>query len=755
MSCYSKFLTRLGSVLILLAGFVVSGVESVTTHAATLETTIVGDAIVPAVTSFQEIGVLRKTKPIDADAILVKYTGSLQALTQEVDAKFTLTLDSILLAAIEAIRNNKEPDLAAQVIDKTLQRVFFQTILERITSVRDEFDSKSTAELGLKWDEATAAFEAIRGTAARENKVITADRQAIETGSNPGLDVQISDALARGKLALNKANATEDKIAIGIERQIIRLSMARVYYIGVLREIEGIVSNRDREVEEALEKQTEGEYFYRIIEQFVSIDNPAGNVLIKSQLTGSVFGVSVNELVSELSKGFIGRVKSELNANESSVGADRERAMIVAEEALLYANVFLPDLEVRLGSVAGNNLNNALNDLKNASNAGDVTRAGVARQSITDILSSYEDELVLAQYNKTNITSFLDPAILAFQTIGVLRKQNSIDADAITAEYVGELQQLTQFADEVYGLTLNNTILSAIADIKNGNRENLAAQVIDKTFQRVFGLTIYNRVTLVQNAFDSMPTDALELEWDRAFAAYQAIIGTATRENKVLSADRQTIETGSKPGLDSKVTVAFIRGRDALKKESADDRTNVAVEGEVIILSLVRSFFIGVLREVEGIIAHRDREIEEAQEKQIEGEFFYRIVEGFVSHDNPVGSNIVSAQLTGSAANVVADKIVSEINRGLIGRINTELDINAATVDSDRHQAVIAAENAFLYADIFLPDLELRLSALQRVKIENALRDLRDASSSNDENKASEARQAISLIIADYKDELI
>jgi len=38
-----------------------------------------------------------------------------------------------------------------------------------------------------------------------------------------------------------------------------------------------------------------------------------------------------------------------------------------------------------------------------------------------------------------------------------------------------------------------------------------------------------------------MSTDELALEWDRAYAAYQAVIGTAARENKVLTADKQTI----------------------------------------------------------------------------------------------------------------------------------------------------------------------------------------------------------------------
>ncbi len=747
---FSKSLVSLASVLILIGGSVALGVKSTAIQAATQEAAIEEVAIDLAVASFQAIGELRRQDPIDGDALLQEYAGVLQTLTQQVDTESSLTLDSDVLAAIDDVKTNTELKLAVQVIDKTLQRVFFQTILERITSVRDDFDDKTTAELVSQWNGAAAAFEAIKGTAARDNKILTANRQTIETGNNPGLDIQITDAFARGNTALNKENAAEDKITIGIERQNIRLSLARTYYIGVLREVEGIISNRDRELEEALEKQKEGEIFYRIIESFVARDNPSGNVLIKTQFTGNVADVVADEIVSELSKGFIGRVKAELSANEESVGNDREKAKIFAEEALLYANVFADDLELRLGSTERNDLVSALINLKVASNDNDVSRAGDARQTITGILENYENELVLANYNKTNVTSFVDPAVLSFQAIGTLRRQNPVDAEAITAEYIGELQEIVQFLDQVYGMKLGSSLLIAIEDVRNTQDVRLAVQVIDKTLQSAFGLVVYDRLTLMVNNFDDMSTDALELELDRAYTAYLAIIGTAARENKVLTTDRFSIETGSNPGLDSIINAAFIRAKNTLNKQNINDETNLAVEREVIVLSLVRSFFIGVLREVEGIIENRDRDVEEAREKQVEGEFFYHLVEGFVSQDNPLGNNIIKSQLTGDLSNVVAREIVAEISRGLIGRLNNNLSLNESAIGSDQIQAAVAAEKVSLYVDVFLPDLELTLGSLQRVKIENALRSLKDATDTNDVSKASEARQIISMIITEY-----
>lgn len=733
----------------LLAGLVFFTLVTTTANAASDKT-----AIESAVTAFQTIGTLRKQSPIDGDAIATAYAGALQTLTQEVDEDSGLALDSSVSAAIDEIQAGNEAFLAAQVIDKSLQHAFFQTILNRITSVRDNFDTSSSTALTQQWEEAIAAFQAIKGTAARENRVISADRQSIEAGTNPALDIAISESFTRGQTALGKTNPAEDKITVAIERQIIRISLARAYYIGVLREVTGILSNLE-EIDEAREAQKEGEIFYRIIESFVSRDNPLGNKLIKAQLTGDVANVNADQMVSELNKGFIGRVKSELTANESSVGSDRGRAMEVAEEALLYANVFLADLEIRMGIEKKNEIETALNKLKTASNAGNTTAATDARQTISAILDDYEDVLELAVYAKNSDTGLIiDGAVAAFKEIGVLRKQFPIDAAAIAAQYEGDLQDLTKIIDSIYGTTIDADILAAITVLENESQSLLAAQAIDKSLQRVFALTVYNRITLVNDLYDELTTDEMTLEWDRAYAAYQAIIGTAGRENKVLTDDKQTIVSGSNPDIDDQVTLAFIQGRHALEKENENDSMQVALARERIVIPLVRSFLIGVLREVEGIIKDRDADVAAAREKQVEGEYFYRIVEGFISQDNPSGSNIIKSQMIGDLNNVVADQVVSEISRGIIGQMSRHLAQAEMLIGSATDEALLAAERVVLYADILLPDLELRIGSLQRAQLENALQDLIESIRTADADKAFTAKSAITGVVTAYHAEL-
>jgi len=738
------------SCIVLLCGYFLASQEKVAAQAAALETVSNTEAVDAAVEAFQQIGTLRREDPIDSDAIRQVYTGSLQSLVKEVDTANNLTLDSIILAAIDEIASENESRLAAQVIDKTLQRAFYQIILNRITAVRDDFDTTDSTDLNQKWNEAISAFEAIKGTAARENRVISADRQSIETGDNPGLDLQISAAFVRGSTALTKNNPEEDKIEISLVRQIIRLSLARTYYIGVLREVAEIISERDRDAEEAREKQKEGEFFYAIIEDFIIRENVTGSELIKAQLTSGISDVVADAIVSELSKGFIGRVRSELAANETSIADNRARAMEVAEEAFLYASVFTADLELRVDTTARNTLENSLNNLKDASNAQDIAKAAQARIDAENILQMYEQELTVASYQQTQDTPFVDATVLAFQTIGSLRRQTPVDAQAISDAYAGELQLLAQFLDSIYGLTMDSDVLAAINQIADGQQVAVATQIIDKTLQRVFALTLYNRITHVLESLDDLSTQEMELEWDRAYSAYQAIKGTAARENKVLTANRLSLESSSNPHLDSRVTLAFISGKNILSQINSGSHAQLVIERERIVVPLIRAFLIGVLREVQGIVEERSRDFDEALEKQTEGIFFYRIVDFAVSEHNSNGNALIQSQLNGDLSAVNADQIVSEINRGVLGKVNRLIMVLEQVFGSDRNQAILIAEQVSLYTQIVLPDLELRLGSIERVKIENALQDMQEASVTGNANKALSAKSILNTLISQY-----
>ena len=149
------------------------------------------------------------------------------------------------------------------------------------------------------------------------------------------------------------------------------------------------------------------------------------------------------------------------------------------------------------------------------------------------------------------------------------------------------------------GLSIDKDVAAAIESVKAGNEIPFSLQIIDKSLQRVFALVVYDRTTLVIENFDGLSTDERALEWDRANSAYSAIAGTAARVNKALTEDKQTLQDGSNPDLDDQITLAFVQGRAALSKANPDDRLNVEIARENIIVPLVRTYLIGVLREVQ------------------------------------------------------------------------------------------------------------------------------------------------------------
>jgi hypothetical protein len=207
--------------------------------------------------------------------------------------------------------------------------------------------------------------------------------------------------------------------------------------------------------------------------------------------------------------------------------------------------------------------------------------------------------------------------------------------------------------------------------------------------------------------------------------------------------------------LDYQILQAFEYGKQALAKTSEENHFDVSIAREDIVVPLVRTYLIGVLREVEGIIGNRDADVADAREAQVEGEYFYRIIEGFIAQDNPSGSNRIKAQLIGDLATVSADEIVSDISKGMIGQINRSINQIAATFSTEKSQALVAVEAIDLYASSFLPDLELRLDTLRRVKIENAIRNLKHAIQTTDSEQAIAAKAVIDDVLSQYQGQLI
>ena len=512
------------------------------------------------------------------------------------------------------------------------------------------------------------------------------------------------------------------------------------------------MESRNTDVEEMRKELKEGEIFYRIIESSIARDNPVGSLRIKSRLTGDGSDLVADEIVSDLNLGMLGRSRGEM-ANIATADS-REGRMAEASGTREFAQIFMPDLELRMGATVRDNLQSALNDLNSAVKADDATKSAQVQAVITSIFDDYEQALNLTAYTPTTDTALVDNAVVGYQAIADALAKDPIDANAIVAAYGGELQQVTQIISQIYGLPSDQDILAAIESIKNGTQVELAGQTVNRLLQQIFALGIYNRTTMVLDNFDSMSSDELALEWDRAHSAAEALIGVTSGTTKVLTDDKLSIEDGTNPDLDDQVTFALMKGREALAKANADDRNNVAIARENIIMPLISGFLKSMLGEVGGLITNRTTDTDKAKVDQKEAELLYRTVDVFIAQDNPAGNGVIRTQLTGDVTDVVANEIVIEISKGIIGQAKRNISQVESTFAVDMNEAVLAAERVVLNVNIFLPDLELRLGSQQRAEMQNALQDLKEAIRTNDASKALVAGSAINEIIAAYEGEL-
>lgn len=361
------------------------------------EKTTATDVIDDAADAHAQINTLRKQTPIDIAAIESLYLDKIQALVKEADTANSLALDTDILKAIDDIRNQIDAPLAAQVLDKTIRRVFLIIAMDRSNKVKSDFNSKTAEELNKVWDEGFAAFDAIDGTIGQKTKILSEDRLLIIDGKDPGLNDNVIRAFINGQDAVNKDSGEMDEgvgdgdlTRIKVQRQIVRFTMERGFYLIVLKEIQDVLKKRDSDPIGARVNQKEGEVFHTAIASKVKKDNDAGNSIIEAQLKGPLEGIVAEVLIKEYSKAWMNGTIRELDANSGAMGSgDVQKAVETAYEGILFANMMIDDLEQRLGKTNRDMVTKAFGDLILASAKGSMDEALAQREIIRDILEEY------------------------------------------------------------------------------------------------------------------------------------------------------------------------------------------------------------------------------------------------------------------------------------------------------------------------------------------------------------------------------
>ena len=217
------------------------------------------------VTAFQNIERIRTGNRLDFQAMGEIYNSSLKGFAAEYDRTFGEKMDVIIKEAIRNGKADKYPKVQAQIVSKTLQKVFFLAIQDELKQAA-KLDVAATEH----WENAKGYYEAIKPTVLRRG-------EWMEAGSL--YDEEIQEVFSNSREAIEKKDAKQ----FDSQRKMLNDKLMRIFALSVLYEVEGLIENRAI-YEQAKVKQAEAATYYKIIEKEVKKNNPSGHEIIHYQL---------------------------------------------------------------------------------------------------------------------------------------------------------------------------------------------------------------------------------------------------------------------------------------------------------------------------------------------------------------------------------------------------------------------------------------------------------------------------------------
>ena len=223
--------------------------------------------IAEKVSAFKNIERIRTGDKFDFQSIEEIYNSHLKAFASKYDKTFGEEMDVIIERAIRDGRAGKYPKVQAQIVSKTLQKLFF-------LAFQDELEQSSRLDVPATehWENAKGYYEAIKPTVLRRG-------EWMEVGNL--YDEEIQGIFGKIREAIDK----KDSEQFESQRNILSDKLMRIFALSVLYEVEGLIENRAI-YEQAKVKQAEATTYYKIIEKEVEKNNPGGHEIIDYQLNG-------------------------------------------------------------------------------------------------------------------------------------------------------------------------------------------------------------------------------------------------------------------------------------------------------------------------------------------------------------------------------------------------------------------------------------------------------------------------------------
>ncbi len=226
---------------------------------------------------FVEIERTRKSKPVDIVKIDSIYSHHLAPFVKSVDP----ASDPIIIDAIKKGKNNDAPHVQYQIVSKTIQKVFYNEIinsLNKLKTLSDEKVYKTEVEKIKNY------YAILSPTVIRRSEWIGKKQELEEVC-----------LLQLNELKELYCKPTLEKVTNALEN-----TLKEVYVLSIFYELAGIVENRGKNEKKCEEKLAEGRIFFEIVEKYANDSS-----LVNSIKT--LFETDYNEMDIEKARGMVSK----------------------------------------------------------------------------------------------------------------------------------------------------------------------------------------------------------------------------------------------------------------------------------------------------------------------------------------------------------------------------------------------------------------------------------------------------------------
>ena len=179
------------------------------------------------------------------------YTAGLSAFVKSTDP----LSDSVIAAAVANAKKGADPEVNSELVNKTIQKVFFNDVMNCLETCAGESDSGSFFGDITKIDN---DYGVLSPTVIRRSAWIGKERE-------------LDDMCRMHIRALKSSFNDKPEKEKGLET--LRNALKQAFALSVLFELEGIAENRGKDNEKCKEKEVEGRTYFEIVGKYAGSDS--------------------------------------------------------------------------------------------------------------------------------------------------------------------------------------------------------------------------------------------------------------------------------------------------------------------------------------------------------------------------------------------------------------------------------------------------------------------------------------------------